>query len=238
MVYNVRLSLTLLVTCLCARWVVAVDHDADASRVFQARTANTWLDRSKLFGDDDAVFDFTKQDYYTFSPGGVINANAATFPFTAGNGMTMAMLNLGPCAMLPAHFHPRAANYVVAVQGQTETYMFQENGAPTIHATLTPGKMTVFPQASIHLMQNMGCENAQLVSALNSDDTGTLNVANTLFQGIPADLVSAILGGAPVDINSTAGYVPAIGTGAIMGSAECQARCGLNVTKRSTDFRA
>lgn len=28
------------------------------------------------------------QPYYTFAPGGVINANAATFPATVGNGMT------------------------------------------------------------------------------------------------------------------------------------------------------
>lgn len=28
------------------------------------------------------------QDKYTFAPGGVINANAATFPATVGNGMT------------------------------------------------------------------------------------------------------------------------------------------------------
>ena len=39
------------------------------------------------------------------------------------------MLNLGPCAMLPPHYHPRASNYVVAVTGNTTTYMYEENGA-------------------------------------------------------------------------------------------------------------
>ena len=66
------------------------------------------------------------------------------------------MLNLGPCAMLPPHYHPRASNYVVAVKGTTRTYMIEENGARVIPQTLTPGKMTIFPQGSMHTMYNMG----------------------------------------------------------------------------------
>lgn len=68
----------------------------------------------------------------------------------------VAMLNLGPCSMLPPHYHPRAANYVVAVQGNTTTYMFEENGARLVQETLTPGKATIFPQASMHMMVNNG----------------------------------------------------------------------------------
>ena len=66
------------------------------------------------------------------------------------------MLNLGPCAMLPPHYHPRAANYVVAVQGNTTTFMYEENGARLITETLTPGKGTIFPQGSMHMMVNNG----------------------------------------------------------------------------------
>lgn len=68
----------------------------------------------------------------------------------------VAMLNLGPCSMLPPHYHPRASNYVVAVQGTTQTYMIEENGARVVQQTLTPGKMTIFPQASVHTMVNLG----------------------------------------------------------------------------------
>jgi hypothetical protein len=66
--------------------------------------APTNLDRMALLpSNDDWIYDFTEQPYYTFAPGGVINANAATFPATKGLGMTMAILNLGPCSMLPPH---------------------------------------------------------------------------------------------------------------------------------------
>lgn len=135
------------------------------------------------------------------------------------------MLNLGPCAMLPPHYHPRAANYVVAVNGTTTTYMFEENGARLVKATLTPGKATIFPQGSMHMMENLGCEPAQLVSALNSDDAGTQNIGNVFTNGFPADLVNAALG---ADTRRMGGKVVPVGTGANWGRAKCLARCGID----------
>jgi hypothetical protein len=77
--------------------VFAVDTDKNPDLVAKLRVANTNLDRMKLLPDDsDWFFDFTKQDKYTFSPGGVINANAATFPATVGQGMTLVSQFLRP----------------------------------------------------------------------------------------------------------------------------------------------
>jgi oxalate decarboxylase/phosphoglucose isomerase-like protein (cupin superfamily) len=135
----------------------------------------------------------------------------------------MAILNLGPCSMLPPHLHPRAANYVVAVSGTTQTFMINENGARTVEQILTPGKMTIFPQGSIHTMMNMGCENAQLVSALNSEDTGTLNVANAFFS-LPSNFTQPIVG-AGANLQAMASSVPAVGTGSNYGPEQCIAAC-------------
>lgn len=66
------------------------------------------------------------------------------------------MLNLGPCAMLPPHYHPRASNYVVAVGGNTTTYMYEENGAELVTTNLQTGQATIFPQGSMHMMANTG----------------------------------------------------------------------------------
>jgi len=151
------LSLLSIVALGLASVARAVDADTNADLVAKLKMADTNIDRMNLLPNDtDWLFDFTQQAKYTFSPGGVINANAATFPATVGNGLTMAMLNLGPCSMLPPHYHPRASNYVVAVAGTTDTYMIAENGARTVKETLTPGKMTIFPAASIHTMMNTG----------------------------------------------------------------------------------
>lgn len=58
--------------------------------------------------------------------------------------------------MLPPHFHPRASNSVVAVKGNTTTYMYEENGARLVTEILTPGHATIFPHASLHMMMNTG----------------------------------------------------------------------------------
>jgi len=149
--------LLLLTTLLHLHLTTATDPTLNSTLDAALLTAATQLDRLALLPTNSAwLFDFTAQPGYTFSPGSVINANAATFPATIDNGMTMAMLYLGPCAMLPPHYHPRASNYVVAVEGNTTTYMVEENGARLVTEQLTPGKMTIFPRGSLHSMQNQG----------------------------------------------------------------------------------
>ncbi|KAI1608604.1 RmlC-like cupin domain-containing protein [Exophiala viscosa] len=220
----VFLGLGFVTFAVVASVALAIDVDKDPDLVAKLRMANTNLDRMDLLPDNsDWVFDFTKQDKYTFSPGGVVNANAATFPATVGQGMTMAMLNLGPCSMLPPHLHPRATNYVVAISGTTMTYMIAENGARTVTETLNAGQMTIFPQASIHTMMNIGCENAQLISALNSDDTGTTNLANAFFS-LPQNITGTVIGGG-LNVATIDGRLPDIGTGSNYGPEACIAAC-------------
>lgn len=80
-----------------------------------------------------------------------------------------------------------------------------------------------------------GCENAQLVSALASEDPGTHNVVNGLF-GLPFDLVKVALGKS-VDVNKTAAAIPGVGTGSITGTAECLAACKANATYVRREFQ-
>jgi quercetin dioxygenase-like cupin family protein len=165
------MSSKLLLILVTITSVLAVDVTVNPALDAALFIAPTQLDRLKqLSSDSDWVFDFTAQPSYTYSPGSVINANAATFPASVGNGMTLAMLNLGPCAMLPPHYHPRATNMVVAVAGTTNTYMIEENGARMVSEILTPGKMTIFPRGSLHSMQNTGMSPVVSLLAGNSTD--------------------------------------------------------------------
>lgn len=75
-------------------------------------------------------------------------------------------------------------------------------------------------------ISNTGCDNAQLVSALNSEDSGTLNHINGLTQ-LPLDIVNAGFGNANADFQIWGKRVPPVGTGSVMGSAECMKRCGI-----------
>lgn len=134
---------------------LAVDKTSDPELVAKLKSAATMLDRLDMLSDDQLVYNFSSNPKYSWAPGSVCNANAATWPILSTAGVTVSQLNLGPCAMLAPHFH-RANNLVVAVSGSTRTYMYQENGARLVEQTLTPGMMTIFPPASVHSMYNMG----------------------------------------------------------------------------------
>jgi mannose-6-phosphate isomerase-like protein (cupin superfamily) len=147
------LLIILRVTTLLATTVLALD---DLN--IQLKLATTTYERFDILSPSSPLwrFDFHSQPGYTFSPGSVVNANAKSFPALEGVGMTLAQLNLGPCAMLPPHLHPRADNVVIAVTGNTTTWMVNENGVGIVVTELTPGMMTVFPRGSVHTMQNNG----------------------------------------------------------------------------------
>ncbi|KAF3172091.1 hypothetical protein TWF106_000524 [Orbilia oligospora] len=153
----------------------------------------TQLDRLPILNDSSVwYFNFVAQSSYRKDPGSVVTASVANFPAVIGNGM-----------------------------GSTKTYFYEENGARLIVNTLTPNTMTIFPQAALHTMFNEGCTEATLVSALSSEDPGTLTFANSLFE-LPIDLVSNAFGG---DVSNFRSRVPNLASNAIAGTRDCLARC-------------
>ncbi|EUC49862.1 hypothetical protein COCMIDRAFT_83621 [Bipolaris oryzae ATCC 44560] len=192
------------------------------------RTAATSFDRAALLpSSSDWTYDFTAHPNYDSPTGAVINADAATFPAVTGLGSSVALLKLAPCGMLPPHLHPRATNIVTAITGNTTTWMIGENGVGVRRVELLPMMVTVFPQASLHMMQNNDCEPSLLISSLNSDDSGTLNILPSLWS-VPQDIIGAGFGNDAFNAADVGKDIPAVGTGAIIGSAECKKRCGIS----------
>ncbi|QSZ35104.1 hypothetical protein DSL72_007968 [Monilinia vaccinii-corymbosi] len=185
----------------------------------EVKVASTQLDKMNYLLNNNLTwfFDFTTQPHYTYAPGSVVNGDAATFPASTNYGMTVALINLGPCGMLPPHYHPRGTNFVVAVEGVTQTWMIEENGAKIVNQTLRPWQMTIFPKGSIH-----SCTKATLVSALNSEDAGTQNILNGFAQ-LPPDIIAAAFGNPMGAFNLPP--IPDVGTGSILGSAACLEAC-------------
>jgi oxalate decarboxylase/phosphoglucose isomerase-like protein (cupin superfamily) len=121
------------------------------------RTAATNFDRNALLSQEtDWYFDFDSSPNYDSPNGAVINADVASFPALTGMGASIALLKLAPCGMLPPHLHPRATNLVTAISGNTTSYMISENGVATRKVELIPMRVTIFPQGSLHMMQNNG----------------------------------------------------------------------------------
>ncbi|KAF9696739.1 hypothetical protein EKO04_005419 [Ascochyta lentis] len=191
------------------------------------KMAATNYDRHALLAkDSDWYYDFFNHKDYDNPIGSVITADAATFPALTGLGISYALLKLGPCSMLPPHFHQRAHNIVVGITGNTTSWMINENGVRTVRVDIIPFRVTIFPQGSLHVMQNNDCEPALLLSALSSDDSGTLNALNGLMT-VPSDMVQASFGDENLDTAQLGKGVPDVGTGAVRGSPACLKRCGI-----------
>jgi len=79
-----------LAALFLAATAMAVDSTRNPSLNAELETATQQIDRLALLpSDSDWLFDFTAQPSYTFSPGSVVNANAATFPAAVDNELTM-----------------------------------------------------------------------------------------------------------------------------------------------------
>lgn len=91
----------------------------------------------------------------------------------------------------------------------------------------------VLPLLEVRLILTPGCDNAQLVSALNSEDAGTNNIGNVFTNGFPYDLVNAAFG-QNLASASVSSKIPPVGTGASWGSSECLKRCGIFPANNAT----
>ncbi|KAI1268196.1 spherulin-1A [Xylariaceae sp. FL1019] len=208
--------------------LIALHYGSNTQSVHAELDGATQHDQDVVLArDSDWVFDFFNQDvYHTYQAGAIINANASTFPATVGNGLAMSWVVLGPCAMQPPHYHPRAANYITVVSGSIQTWMMAENNEPVVTNALQKGQMTIFPTGSLHAMQNLGCENATVITALSSEDPGTQTLANSLFN-LPWSIVSAAFG--YQDISQMNYTVPALAGGVVSGEKQCQKGCGIDM---------
>jgi hypothetical protein len=123
-----------------------------------------------------------------------------TYPFSAGLDISMTVVSLAPCGINTPHIHPRAAEFLILVEGSNVRFgSVLENGLvkpgenQEITGTLNKLEATVFAQSSMHWQFNDACENAVVVAALNSGNPGTSQMAHN-FLSLNAGVVNATLG--------------------------------------------
>ena len=86
------------------------------------------------------------------------------------------------------------------------------------------GVQAMFPLANHP--STTGCENAQLVSALNSEDAGTVNIGQVFTNGFPFELVNTAFSQDLASDEVKARMTP-IGTGSNWGRRACLRQCGI-----------
>lgn len=144
-------SLLALASCTSAAKALYPNINAELKK------AATNSDRHALLANDtDWYYDFSNHSNFAEKVGSVITADAALFPALTDLGISYALLKLGPCSMLPPHFHQRAHNAVLGITGNTTSWMINENGVRTVKVDIIPFRMTIFPMGGLHVMQNNG----------------------------------------------------------------------------------
>lgn len=82
--------------------------------------------------------------------------------------------------------------------------------------------VTLFPRGTIHFTQNLGCKNAILAAAYNSEDGGLITISQDSFK-IPNDIL-----GTAFRLNETAieSIRRALPENVAKGTEACLKRCG------------
>jgi oxalate decarboxylase/phosphoglucose isomerase-like protein (cupin superfamily) len=129
----------------------------------------------------DFIFDLDASTGSTNTGGTVQPADEETWPSLISEGLAFSLFRLRPCGMNQPHNHPRASEIQYVIKGSNVTVSFvEENGGRVITNVIDTGKVSLFPQGLIHFQQNLGCEEAILLSALNAENPGVLTISPQL----------------------------------------------------------
>ncbi|KAL1557704.1 putative germin-like protein 2-1 [Salvia divinorum] len=133
----------------------------------------------------------------------VVTASATTVPGLNGLGLTFMRVDLAPNGFFPPHFHARATELVVVLEGSLEIG-FITSYPSYKHYNKIVGKGDVFavPVGLVHNVRNLAKGNSVAVVAFNSQNPGVTNLPNALFAAQP-DIDSVYLSKAfQLDVNT------------------------------------
>ncbi|CAM9398376.1 unnamed protein product, partial [Scytosiphon promiscuus] len=79
---------------------------------------------------------------------------------------------------------------IYMLKGELQVAFVEETGGTrgAIVNDISAGDSTFFPKGLVHYQQNLGCEEASYVAAVNSEDPGVVFVLPTFFS-LPGDAI-------------------------------------------------
>lgn len=200
---------------------------AFASANSQTLSAGSFSNRRSFrdqFDVEAYTYDLLGREFTQRSGGNIRGGDVGAFPVLDGEGLSYTLFTLEPCGINLPHVHPRAAELLYLISGENLVVSFiEENGGRTFTNTINAGMMTIFPLGLMHYQQNMGCEPAQYISALNSADPG-VQTLTTNFINFPDEAILSSLNitRTEFELFENTFQIPA---GPAKGNAECLQRC-------------
>ncbi|BBN15631.1 protein MpCupin99 [Marchantia polymorpha subsp. ruderalis] len=125
---------------------------------------------------------FANGDVTTGSGGVRAALDIGKFRGLTSEGLTVVQFKMIPCGENLPHTHPRATELLSLISGGPLQAGFVDiKGEAHIHI-LYPGDLIVIPRGLLHFELIVGTETAFYVSALNSQNPGTLDSAGAVLQ--------------------------------------------------------
>lgn len=172
--------------------------------------APSWNSRQKILipNPPDAtnmVYQFVNNSVEA-PTGGTINvASVDQFPALTGIEMSFGVGFINPCGLNVPHTHPRANEFLTVHEGELVAAVVLEenpNGAGNvggkipkpmgpismINATLSNYKGILIPKGLTHFQYNPHCEPAVFTASFDSSDPGRMQIAQTFFSILPAEV--------------------------------------------------
>eukprot|EP00253_Pinus_taeda_P015764 PITA_15764 len=119
----------------------------------------------------------------TSDTGGIRAAtNPQNFPAVRTQGLSIVRFKMVPCGSNLPHTHPRATEVLSLLYGGPLQVGFVDTTGASHIDILYPGDITVFPRGVLHFELNVGSVEAEYLSALNSENPGTLTSSEALFH--------------------------------------------------------
>ncbi|KAG6491925.1 hypothetical protein ZIOFF_046866 [Zingiber officinale] len=135
------------------------------------------------------------EDFFTYGlykPGNTINklgfnvraVNVNTIPGLNTLGVSMARIDFSPRGLNPPHTHPRATEILTVLEGELYVGFVTSNIGQTnrlFTKILKKVDVFVFPQGLVHFQFNRGHTRVVAITALSSQNSGTITIANAVF---------------------------------------------------------
>ncbi|CAM9923033.1 unnamed protein product [Ectocarpus sp. 6 AP-2014] len=212
-----------ITSCAAAGFVIAaglMPSTVQASGVVTAQQQIT------LFNPEDFVFSLGGPGPDALVDGFQIRfVNVNQLPALDGQGISMALVNLDPCAINLPHIHPRATEMLYVIKGEQVRVAFvEENGGEgAVVNDLAQGDVAFFPQGLIHYQQNLDCEPATFLAALNNDDPGAVTITTRFFE-LPTEAIQASLN---VEEPALQKLIESLPDAPAAARQQCLQRCGM-----------
>eukprot|EP00884_Botryococcus_braunii_P003432 jgi/Botrbrau1/1308/Bobra.0063s0025.1 len=174
-----------------------------------------------MMADSDFIFNqaLPRSPNNTASSGGASQPRQLNqWPATKEVGLSQTYMKLEPCALRSPHVNPQAGSIMYIIKGTRVLAGFvSDDPSQQVSGELSTGGSVIFPFATVHYQQNLGCDEAELLITYNSEDPGGKVIAK---DQLPAALSNLIPSSAPLNGTTPPAFIP-------LSSAECAARCGL-----------